>query len=523
MELPWEAQAQVPPQAPLEKVGEAAVTPPAQPEAGPGSGGEMKFVPKRVWSIVPRVTVAETLTDNVAPGSGVRRSDQITEVSPGIRIDGDGARLKFHLDYQARELLYAQESGRNKTQNYLNSFGTLEALDNWLFLDVGGVVAQQEISPFGLQSASNATPNANRVETSSFRASPYIRGNFAGQADYEMRYNRTATRSSSALVADVDTEEWSGRLKGSTALASLGWALEGSHKNVDYSNGRNNEADRLRALLSYQIDREFRISASGGQEANNYSTVAKETHDTHGYGFDWTPTGRTQVSAFRERRFFGDGHQVSIDHRTPLTVLRFRDSRDVAILPDRLTTVGLGSIHDLIFAQLASSIPDPLERSRYVDNLLQQYGIAPDTVVTRGFLTSRVAVQRRQELSYALQGARNILTLSAVRSEYEGLGTSTGANDIFATSRNIRQRGVSLNWAHRLTPLSTLNVTAAQQNSSGAAGSNLATELRSLHIGVSTRLGAKTTASLGARRTLFESTTLPYSENALIGALTTQF
>lgn len=489
----------------------------------PGSTDIPAAPPRRAWTIVPRISLGETLTDNVAPTSGVKRSDQVTEISPGIRIDGDTARLKLHLDYQLRQLFYAQESGRQNTQNYLNSFGTLEAVDKWLFVDVSGVVRQQEISPFRQQSASNTTVNSNRVETSSFRVSPFVRGRLAGNADYELRYDRSTTHSNSSLVTDVDTEEWGARIKGTTPLSTFGWALEASRKNVDYSNGRDNEADRLRGLLSYQFDPEFRISISGGRERNDFSSATKETRTTHGYGFDWLPTPRTQVSAFRERRFFGDGHIVTVSHRTPRTALSFTDSRDVAVLPSRFGMVGLGSIHDLIFAQLSSSIPDPVERSRYVDKLLQEYGLSPDVVVTRGFLTTRVSLQRRQEISYSLQGARNILTLSAARTEHEGLG-SAGTDQIFENFRNIRQRGVSISLSHRLTPLSSLNVAASRQNSSGSSGTNQTSELKSLHISFSTRLGPRTTASLGARRALFDSTiTTPYTENALIGGLTAQF
>lgn len=484
------------------------------------TGAESASLPRRTFSIVPRITVAETLTDNVAPASGAKRSDQITEISPGIRINSDGGRVKLHFDYHLRELLYAQESGRRNTQNYLNAFGTVEAVEKWLFVDASGVVNQQQVSPFGFQSASNTNLDPNRVETSSFRVSPYVRGKLAGEADYEVRYSRTATRHSSALATEVDTEEWSAGIKGDTALARVGWGLDASHQNVDYSGGRKNEADRLRALLSYQFDPEFRLSVSAGQESNNYESAGKQSHDIYGYGFDWLPSLRTRVSAFREKRFFGHGHTVSISHRTPLTALQFSDVRDVSVLPNRLATVGLGTIYDLLFLQLSSAIPDAVERARFVDTQLQQLGISPDLVVTGGFLTARVSTQRRQELSFALHGARNVLTLAAARSEHDGLGTGT---DIFTTSGTVRQRGFSISLAHRLTPQSTLNTVASRQNSSGSSASSLATELQSLHISVASRLGPRTTASLGARRALFDSTNLSYSENALLGSISLRF
>lgn len=486
-------------------------------------GEERAAASHRPWSFVPRITLAETFTDNVAPASGFKRSDQVTEIAPGLRFDSFGPRLNFHLDYQLRQLLYAQESDRRNTQNHLNAFGTLEAVDKWLYLDVAGVIAQQEVTPFSLQSASTVTVNPNRVETTSLRVSPYIKGVLGGAADYELRYNRSATRSSSASVSDQDTEEWNGTLKGPTPLAALNWALEGSHRTIDYQNGRDVDADRFRGLLAYKIHPEFRISVSAGQETNNFASAHRETHDTYGYGFDWQPSERTRVSAFREKRFFGYGHTISAVHRTPLTALRFVDTRDVSILPGRFTSVGFGSIHDLLATQLTSSIPDPVERARFVDSLLQQFGISPDVQVTRGFFSSRVTAERRQELSYSLQGKRDILTLAVGRTEHERVDSSASTSDVFATNRDVRQWGYSINYGHRLTPMTTLTAQAAKQNSSGS-DTNQHTQLRSLNVGVTTQLGPNTTAALGARRALFDSNTgISYSEKALIASITARF
>jgi uncharacterized protein (PEP-CTERM system associated) len=252
-------------------------------------------------------------------------------------------------------------------------------------------------------------------------------------------------------------------------------------------------------------------------------TPEKETRNTHGYGFDWYPTERTQVSAFKERRFFGDGHTFSINHRTPLTAWKYTDSRDVSILPNQLTRVGLGTYYDLMYSQLASSMPDPVARADFVNNLLQTLGIPNNAQIVGGFLTSQVSIQRLQEMSFMLQGVRNVLTFAATRTEHQALGAATGPADAFVTSQTIRQRGFNVNLSHRLSPLSTLVVSASQQNSIGSGQSDLATKQRTLTTNFSTRLGPNTTATLGARRTIFDSTTTPYSENALTGTLTAQF
>lgn len=478
--------------------------------------------PTRAWRIEPRVSVTETLTDNVRPGSGNNRADQITQISPGIRVSGEGARLKLHFDYARNELFYAQNSASHTSQNALNSFGTLEALEKWLYVDFSGVIAQQSISAFGTQSPSNVSINANQTETSSFRIAPYIRGTIGSVANYRFGYSRIATHSKSGNASDVDTSDWTAQISGSTAFRNLGWSVEASQQDAEYSSGRNNESDRLRALLSYQLTGQLKLSISAGSESNNYTTLTKESHNTNGYGIDWSPSERTQVSAFRERRFFGNGHRISISHRMPLSSWRFSDSRDISVFPSQLANVGRGTLYDLWFDQFASAEPDPVKRADLVNTFLQANNLSPNAVVTSGFLSSSASVQRRRDLSFAINGVRNTLTFTASQSESQQLGQSSGINDPFANTSVIRQRGLIVTLGHRLSALSMLNVTGSQMHSSGSSGGQDAT-LRTINAIFSTKIGVRTSASLGARRALFDSATNPYSENAVIGTVTAQF
>ena len=85
----------------------------------------------RAWSIKPRIGLTETLTDNAAlnRAQGNKEGDLITQLTPGIRIEGQSARLKAYLDYALNAQTYAK-SDHSRTQNNLNSFATLEAVDN---------------------------------------------------------------------------------------------------------------------------------------------------------------------------------------------------------------------------------------------------------------------------------------------------------------------------------------------------------------------------------------------------------
>jgi uncharacterized protein (PEP-CTERM system associated) len=504
--------------------GENSNTESSAPPSSTDSVDPLNGTPKRAWNIVPRVMVMETFSDNVAPGQGAKKSDQITQLSPGVRIEGKTARLKMFLDYQLNEQLYAQGSRGNQTQQALNSFGTFEAVENLLFVDMSGVIAQQNISAFGVQSPGAYSVNANSTETSNFRVSPYFKGRLGGYADYEARYSRSMVRAKSSVASDTDIQEWLGRVGGDTPLAFLGWSVEANRQNYDYGVGRKTESDKWRGSLIYRVNPQLKLSVSAGRESNDFETASKQSWDTNGYGVEWNPTERTQVSASREKRFFGHGHTLSISHRLPLSAVKYTDTRDVAALPNQLSTAGLGNYYDLLYAQLASTIPDETVRAAYTSFLLNVAGIAPNTPVTVGFLSSQVSVQRQQELSYILRGARNIFTLALVRSQNDRLGTGFGAGDDFSVASSIIQQGWNVGWSHQLTELSSLNVTGSHTHTTSSANNlNPQTKQKMLSAGISTKVGAKTNASVTARRTVADSTANPYTENAVVGTVSIQF
>ena len=489
--------------------------------------------PGRDRVIRPRVSLTETLTDNVNVNrsNNQKQGDLITEIAPGLHIEARTARLKAYFDYALRGQVYARESDYNQTQNALNTFGTLEAVNQWLFIDFSGAISQQAISAFGAQSPSNSTINNNYTETASYRVSPYIRGQLGGQVEYLLRYNLSTTQSDANLVSDTNISEWVGQLSGSTPFQALRWSIDANQQSTDYSRGRDTDAQRIRAMLTYTVLPQFRVSASGGQETNNYASLNQETNSTFGFGFDWTPTERTQVSAFKERRFFGDGHNFSLSHRFPRSSIRISDTKDVSVLPNQYTTTGLGTVYDLYY-QIYSNIEpyasmDPAVKDAAVANavntMLAQSGVSPNTQVTSSFLSARATVQRRQDLTLATFGARNSITVVLNRTESQSVLAAQASNDDFSQTTLVKQQGASVNFAHRLSELSNLNALVSRQESKGSSSvtgnGNLKTTTTTYLVNASTKLGAKTTGSLSARRTEFDSTTNPYTENALLGTV----
>lgn len=473
----------------------------------------------RAWTIKPRVSLTETLTDNVAinRSQGNKEGDLITQLSPGIRIEGKSARLKAYMDYALNAQFYAK-SDTSRTQNSLNGFGTLEAVDNWLFLDANARIAQQAISAFGAQSPSSTSINANSTETSTVGFSPYIRGQIGGMVNYGLRYNRSTTRTSASTVSNIDLAEWSGQLKGSTPFRNLQWSLDASNQTVDYSSGRETEASRMTGRLTYALTPQFRIIGSGGWEENNYASIDQQGRTTHGYGLDWNPTERTQFSAFKERRFFGDGHNISFSHRFPRSSIRFTDSRDVSVLPNQFANQGYGSLYDVIAAQFAG-LPEP-DRTTAIQNFfIANPTLNPNAQVTSSFLTSRATIQRRQQLSIVLLGVRNSITFLANRNISQSTLASNAVADDFSRASEIRQQGFSINYSHQLSQLTSLNALLSRQESTGTGTNTLKTTTNLYQVNVATKLGAKTSGSVSVRHTESDGTT-SFKENAIIGTVT---
>lgn len=481
----------------------------------------------RAWAIVPRIGLTGTLSDNINLATTDKQSGLISQLSPGIRIDGRTARLKMFLDYQLDAIAYSTGNNSSQVQNFLKTFGTLEAIDNWLFLDFGGEIRQQVINQFGQQSSSAIYNTGNTTETSTFFLSPFIKGQLGGSADYFLRYNSSVTNSKDSTLSDVTLSQWLGQINGNTRFQNLNWAIDGSQQDTDYSQGRNYNDSRIRALLSYRLFPEFRLSGSGGYESNNYQSLDNEGNSTYGAGFNWTPTERTQASGFWEHRFFGTGHNVLLSHRFPLSSIRYTDTRDVALIPTDFTTSGLGTVYDQYFQIFASLIPDPVNRDAYVRNLLTQAGVSPDAQAVNNYLANRPQVQRNQQLSLVLFGSRNAITFIASRRDSQPLTLApNGLEGIASEADRVTQQGYALGFSHRLTPLTGLNVLASRQKNKSGLTNEIDTTLTTYQIGVSTRLGARTVGALNARHQDFNGsdlTTTPYKENALIASVTMVF
>ncbi len=473
-------------------------------------------------SVVPRIAVSERYTNNVDLRSTGKRSDFVTKISPGINLRSNAGRLKGYFDYSLNELIYARDTSSSRTQNALNSAFVLEAVDGFAFVDFSGSISQQSISAFGTPSTDGSSINANSTETSIFHLSPYLKGNLGGFADYELRYGWTSSRSDAANVSNIRTTNASALLGGAVRGGPLGWSAGWSSQDIKYSLGRTVESDRLNGTLSYAFNPQLNGFLLVSRETNNYTSADKKSYGSAGLGLNWRVSDRTTIAAQIENRSFGQSHNVSISHRTARTAWRFSDIRDVANSPAQSGMTTLGSLSDLLFSQFTALEADPIKRGELVNRFMQDNGLSADAQVISNFLAANVSLQRRQEASFALLGVRDTITFVMNRGTNSSLGTFTTAFDDLTNNTVVHQSGFSVLYAHRLTRDASVNILASRQSTSGSAGLR-GTSLRAVDVSLSSRLGRRMSASIGARRVFFDSATNPYTETALTGNLSVQF
>lgn len=474
---------------------------------------------ERNWKIQPTLSLELTHTDNVNLQAVNPKSDYITRFSPGVRIEGKSARASAYVNFQLQRISYLDSNAQDRVQRSLNSAATVELVDDWLYVDLTGVITRQAISAFGAPASGSDSINANVVEATNYQFSPYIKGKLLGNTDYLLRLDNSWYSAKNGPLQSTFVQAVQGSLSGATQLSRLDWGLDANAQQVEYSSStQKNETQALRGSLTYKFDPQFRVKAIGGQETNDYVNFTKQTTSITGYGFEWAPTERTLLSWTQEDRYFGKGHRLTFTHRTPSTAWRISDSRDVVIQAPQSMLYSRGTYYELLNAQFQSAIPDDAERARYIDSLLQAMNVSPNANVLGGYMTPRATLDRNKEASVVWTGARNVITMSAQSLERTAFGTGIGVPDDFSIyGPLIRQRGVNFNWSYKVTPTASLSFLGNKSRTTGQS-STQDTDRKLYSLILSNKLGAYTTGSIGVRRTEV-SGFVSYDENAILGTL----
>jgi uncharacterized protein (PEP-CTERM system associated) len=465
-------------------------------------------IPVRGWTVTPSIEVRESYTDNVFLGVGEPRSDFITQVTPGINIEGRSPRLLGHLTYAPSAIFYADNSDANDFVNYLDAFGRLEAVEKFFFIEAAANVNQSFISPFAPQPNELIFVTENRVETRTFSLSPYVRSE-GPNLEYELRNRNTWTNSDVDGLGKFQTRQWTGRV--GNPIRRFAWSLEFDDTEIrryDLEVTRPEDKSRLyRARLYYQPDPAWRFSVSAGSEENNYILNQMQRTDIYGAAVAWRPSPRTSADLAYEERFFGPSRLVRFNHRTRLTAWSVAYSRNTSSYQEEVLRLPPGNATALLDGVFSARFPDADQRRAAVEEFMRAHGTPAFLSNSLAFYTQRVYLREGVDASFAIVGTRNSMVFTAFASENSNISADLlGAlpdNLLFAD--RVKEHGFGVNAAHRLTPATSIGANATRVFSRRDDPVRINSRDDYANLLLTHTVGPKTVTFAGISATRFES------------------
>ena len=282
---------------------------------GPVRGGE--------WDLTPRIRVAETFTDNVALASSGADWELITQVTPGISLEGRGRRADLDLSYQMQNLFYARKPERSATYHQLGAEGSMELWRRTLFLDGEATRSQQILDAGGRVPSTNLGVTANRRDVTTYSAGPrlqYALGSFARlRASHRMERVEFERR-----LEDRTQQTTRASLASGPRFNRVGWSLayDRRRETIDSVDGAPGEQvlQRGRGEVNVQLGGKTQVFGAGGYEDNSYPrAVGREPPEGEFWeaGLRWRPTARTFLEGSYGERFFGKTWGAVLRHQAP--------------------------------------------------------------------------------------------------------------------------------------------------------------------------------------------------------------
>lgn len=459
--------------------------------------------------VTPRLDTSLTWTDNASSSgrggfgggtTGDGGTDWILEVSPGISLFRDSGRLSGNLSASLRNLMYASNTDNNTSYLSLDGRGQFEAVEDMLFIDADASISRNNLSAFSTRPSNDSLDVDQDNQTRVFTVSPRFQFRIGDNTEGTLRYERRWSNVGNSQLADQDKDEWSADIANTQITGIFGLGLSYNRQNGGTSGGSgggtgqgSQEQEVARATLYAKVAPEFRLRGILGHEKNDYGAAGTESSTITGGGFDWNPSERTAIAATVEKRIFGNGYDVSVQHRIARTVFFGSFTRDIESSLDMIAGGGFN---------------DPFYQSIYESIVRDNPGISPTLASdrTRQFvrqlrgdvLTNAYYVNRSMSTGVSHELRRGVVSLAFNRSDRSRLGNAAdlSVDDDFRNFDDIATDSVTLSYSHRLTPQTSLNTSVMRSTSDGRGEENSDTETNSFQIGLSSSLGPKTTGAL---------------------------
>lgn len=434
------------------------------------------------WEITPEVSLREVYSDNIFLDGNNEESDLITDISPGLTVVGDGNRLDLQFDYRIQNLIYLDNSERNRTNHKLNSRFKSELLDDWLFFDATGRVSQQLVDIKEGLSSDRISGSQNAEDVYAYSLTPYITPRIGDLLEAEIRYtfdyvdrsNDNRNTNGSQSFNDSEGDTFKAYIRNGQDFGRFSWDINFDSRDVEYGDGDKTDTERLRANISYRLGRKWSLNLSGTDEENEFiGNRGNRTPDDSFYGggftwhpsrnfsltagynerkdprpnedenfgnasLFWSPTPRTQLSADYGNRFFGETYNFNFSHKMRRSSWQIAYNESISdfrqqFLEPQLVGALICPIGFSDFQQCRifdSNNPQELNE-QVVGFVAQLPSISENTYINK-----------RLNASWSIRGGRNVITLGVNRQDREFLGDGLDQRDL----------DVTLSWSYQVAP-----------------------------------------------------------------------
>ncbi|MEJ2651720.1 MAG: TIGR03016 family PEP-CTERM system-associated outer membrane protein [Gammaproteobacteria bacterium] len=250
------------------------------------------------WQVHPRLMLGETYSDNInlaPPGS--EKSDFVTQINPGVSVDGRGRRVKVKVNYALLNSIYASEGSRNRSHHKLAASGNAELIKSIFFVDARSSVSQQIVNaqgPVGLDFLNVG----NQATVFTYGLSPYLKLRLASYANAELRFSDDHVENQSSGISDAERQEYTAHVNSGPRFDRLQWNADYQQRELIRRGPGDSHYENAHANVRYHLLSSWNILARGGYEDNSLSGLASPYNGSYwSAGLEWAPSRRFVASA----------------------------------------------------------------------------------------------------------------------------------------------------------------------------------------------------------------------------------
>ncbi len=335
------------------------------------------------WTVNPTLNLEQTYSDNINQAQGNEKSSAlVTELSPGISIQGRSSRSRLDLNYRMQTLYNAGGSSGVDINNQLTYTSHYELFKDRFFIDSSSSISQQNNSNRDL-ATDNLTNSSNDSTISTFSFSPSWTPHFKNYLDavVSFDYHRVSTLEGESALSDSNSFNQNITLTSGRAFGRFSWSANFNNRQESREGGEDVKFQSSSFSLStFLFNRKFNAFVNLGHSENDFNSNSQSNQNGFFYTFgaSWRPSERFSVEAGYGNNIFvtvnvmpirrinwsltyrnndigtnvGDTWESTLDYYTRHSKWRFTYAEDTVSTQELIRLTGQELVRRIIFQDI---------------------------------------------------------------------------------------------------------------------------------------------------------------------------